>query len=116
VGDVVFGEKILCSPLHSEPISVYLWCGWGKEWKMARDTDHGTVGRLHLYSDMNTDREPASKQVWAELMKDGRVIGTASGNCASETGEIEADNGKAYKLTRNEFAHLERVMDAHEGQ
>jgi hypothetical protein len=36
VGDVVFGEKMLCSPLYSEPISVYLWCGWGKEWKMSR--------------------------------------------------------------------------------
>jgi hypothetical protein len=29
--------------LHSEPISVYLWCGWGKEWKMIQNTIHYTI-------------------------------------------------------------------------
>lgn len=82
---------------------------------MARTTDLGTIGRLHVYSDINHDRKTPSTQVWVEFMKDGKVFGTASGNCAVETGEIECDNGKAYRLSASEMAKLEAIMEQHEG-
>lgn len=82
---------------------------------MARTKDLGTIGRLHVYSDINHDRETPSTQVWVEFMKDGKVFGTASGNCAVETGEIECDNGKAYRLSASEMMKLEEIMEQHEG-
>lgn len=82
---------------------------------MARTKDLGTIGRLHVYADINHDRETPSTQVWVEFMKDGNVIGTASGNCAVETGEIECDNSRSYRLTAREMARLEEIMEQHEG-
>lgn len=82
---------------------------------MARTTDLGTIGRLHVYSDINHGRETPSTQVWVEFMKDGQVFGTASGNCAFETGEIECDNGRAYRLSASEMTRLEAIMEQNEG-
>ena len=82
---------------------------------MARTKDLGNVGRLHVYADINHDRETPSMQVWVEFMRDGSVFGTASGNCAVETGEIECDNGKAYRLSASEMMKLEAIMEQNEG-
>lgn len=82
---------------------------------MARTQDIGIIGRLHVYSDINYDREAPSTQVWVEFLKDGKPFGTASGNCAVETGEIECDNGRAYRLSAREMKRLEEIMESHEG-
>lgn len=82
---------------------------------MAKNKDLGSCGRIRMYAEMNHDRQPASWQVWVEFIKDGKEIGTSSGNCAIETGCMECDNGKEYKLSRKEMEYLDRAMDENEG-
>lgn len=82
---------------------------------MPRIKDLGYVGTLHLYSDENHDRTPPSTQVWVEYMREGKVRGTASGNCVVETGEIELEDGTSVRLSRHQMKRVEEIMLAHEG-
>ena len=76
----------------------------------------GTIGKLRVYADRNHDRDVPSWQVWVEVVENGRVSGTASGNCAAETGTVERDDGRDYRLSDRETKRLEEWLDQWEGK
>ncbi len=78
--------------------------------------DHGKKGRIRVFSEWNTDRQPPSRQVWvAKLDARGRDLNTSSGTLVSDLGRVDGDGRHSdYHLTAEELAFVDKIYEEFE--
>lgn len=82
--------------------------------------DHGTVGRIKIDSEWNTDRDPSSRQIWISLVHNGKVVGTSSAALVEDLGMVDCDNRCPMdvdtNLTPKEMAFVTKISEEFEGR